>query len=398
MSPLRIVLVLLDPPLPFGKAMGRWYYALLKGLVERGHRVTALTSCATAEEADAARDLFPAREYDLHCHIHPQRHGGLRSKWQTLLRPYSYPFFPEFRRDLEEALADGFDVLHLEVLWSGWCGLAHASRSLLSVPYLFELDWSDRPVGSAGEGLRRLMTYRAEHKLLRSYPRIVAVSPRLRDSIRTIAPRADVRAIPFGMDLSLYPFREPEAASRPPTIGLIASFNWTPGLVAGHRLLERLWPEVKRRVPDARLFLAGVGAREVFRSHVGAADVRIEDRVEDVEAFFRGIDLMLYAPNRSSGMKFKTLESFAFGVPVVTTADGVEGIPAEDGIHAGIAEDDAGLIDRAVALLGDLGARQRLCVAARSLIEATCSPGLVLDQFETIYESIRGRVVESAAR
>jgi glycosyltransferase involved in cell wall biosynthesis len=52
------------------------------------------------------------------------------------------------------------------------------------------------------------------------------------------------------------------------------------------------------------------------------------------------MDVMLYAPNSGSGMKVKLMEAFALGTPIVTTSDGVEGILAEDGIHAGMCEDD----------------------------------------------------------
>src|SRR5437667_137359 len=41
MKHLRIVLVLSEPPLPFGHAVGRWFYVLLRGLVNRGHQVRA---------------------------------------------------------------------------------------------------------------------------------------------------------------------------------------------------------------------------------------------------------------------------------------------------------------------------------------------------------------------
>ena len=49
-------------------------------------------------------------------------------RWRTIRRPYSYMFGPELRRDLAAELARGFDVLHLEQLWSGWLGLGHAGE------------------------------------------------------------------------------------------------------------------------------------------------------------------------------------------------------------------------------------------------------------------------------
>ena len=103
MQPLRIALVLIEPPLPFGNAAARWFYVLLKGLVGRGHRVTAFAACSKPREIDDARRLFPAPAYDLRLYPFPER-GGPRAKWDTLRRPYSYMFGPDIRRDLEAEL------------------------------------------------------------------------------------------------------------------------------------------------------------------------------------------------------------------------------------------------------------------------------------------------------
>ncbi len=116
--------------------------------------------------------------------------------------------------------------------------------------------------------------------------------------------------------------------------------------------------------------------------------MRIDDHVADVPNYFRGIDLQLYAPNPSSGMKFKVLESFAFGVPVVTNAYGVEGLPARDGTHAGISDDNAGMIERTEALLRDPVRREGHRRAARVLLEEHCTPGPVMEAHEDLYQQI----------
>lgn len=385
----RILLVMQAPPLPFGTAaMGRWNYVLLRGLVERGYRVTAFAACTSQAEIDQTAAIFSSGEYDLRCYL-PDRREGLAAKWRTLRRPYSSQLSPELRRDLDIEISRGFDVLHLEVLWSGWATLLHAKRAVITVPFLYQIDQGDQAPGSFREKLLRQRTYRAERYLLRQYRHIVGVSPRLAAHIRDISPASEVHAIPFAMDLSLYPFASGSAhPERPPTIGLVAAFSWTPGYTAGIRLLQRLWPEIKRQVPEAKLQLKGIHARTAFRDYIGLPDVEIEDDVADVPAFFRGIDLQLYPPNPSSGMKFKVLESFAFGVPVVTNAAGVEGIPAEDGVHAGICEDDAGMIERTVALLRSAELRQRRRVAARALLEEHCNEERVLGEYEKIYTRI----------
>src|SRR3954464_11196838 len=98
MRPLRIVLVMMEAPLPFGNAAARWFYVLLKGLVERGHRVTALAACSKPAEIEQARGLFPAPAYDLRPFAFPKREG-LAAKWETLARPFSYMFGDDLRAD-----------------------------------------------------------------------------------------------------------------------------------------------------------------------------------------------------------------------------------------------------------------------------------------------------------
>ena len=131
---------------------------------------------------------------------------------------------------------------------------------------------------------------------------------------------------------------------------MIGSMNWYPSHSAAVRLLTRLWPEIKRRIPNARVQIVGWQARSALKEFLEMPDVTIEENVPDIRAYFERTGVMLYAPARGSGMKVKILESFGFGVPVVTTSEGVEGLPAVDGVHAGVCEDDAGLIDRAVEL------------------------------------------------
>jgi glycosyltransferase involved in cell wall biosynthesis len=392
----RIIIVLTDPPLPFGNASARWYYVLLRGLAGRGHAVTAFAVSHDAADAGRVAELFPSPAHDVRLYRPPKR-GGLRAKLESIRQPYSYLFGQDLRRDLRAELARGFDVLHLEQLWTGWLGLHHSSRALLHIHYLFRIDLAHRPQRSLYDRGLWAATLAAERRLLRSYPTISTLTPRLTDAVRRISPRSTVHTVPLGMDLALYSFEPPGEPSGPPTVALIGSFHWEPTLSAGVRLLTRLWPEIKRRVPAAQLQLVGRRARSALSGLAIGPDVSIFEDVPDTIPYFRSSDVLLYAPGPASGMKVKVMEAIALGAPVVTTADGVEGLPAEDGVHVGLAEDDAGLIDRTVALLLDPSLRARRAIAARALLEAHCGPGPTLDRLEEVYATL-GRPVETRGK
>lgn len=389
MTPLKVILVMIEPPLPFGNAAARWYYVLLKGLAERGHHAAAFAAVKSNADAEEASALFPAPEYRLRCYL-PERQGGLASKLSSFRRPHSYLFSAGLRRDLAAELASPYDVLHLEHQWSGWLGLRHTESALLNIHYLFQIDLAgERPVQPL-EKLRLARSMQAETHLVRRYPVVGALSTRLTDRVSLLSPAAETPIVAFGMDLTKYPF-EPRTGTDVPVVTLIGSFNWSPGHSAGVRLLERLWPSIRQRVPNARLNLVGRRARASFAKYDGVDGVAIHEDVPDTIPYFRQADLMLYAPRRGSGVKVKVLESFALGLPVVTTSEGVEGIPAVDGVHAGVADDDAGLIARTVALLGDPPARARLGRAARQVMEEHFAAAAALDRLEAIYRRILER-------
>src|SRR5688500_8802180 len=105
MKPLRIALVMIEPPLPFGNAAARWFYVLLRGLVERGHRVTAFAACSHDNEMHEAQRLFPSPDFDLRCFPLPP--GSLQGKFRSLVQPYSNFFSGELRANLREVMASG---------------------------------------------------------------------------------------------------------------------------------------------------------------------------------------------------------------------------------------------------------------------------------------------------
>jgi polysaccharide biosynthesis protein PslH len=387
MPPKRIVLVMIDPPLPFGSSAARWYYVLYKGLSARGHHVTAFASCAQEQDIEAARALFPGPEYDLRLYLVPER-AGLRAKLRTAARPFSFMFSDAFTGDLGAVLASGFDVLHLEQLWSGWLGRYDARKAVLSLHYLPHIDMSAARPNSIKDRLYRRLEVSTERKLIRSYRHFSVCTPRLGDQVRTLKTTADVTVIPFGLDFSGYPFVPDESRPGAPVVTLIGKMDWEPTRSAAIHLLETLWPAIHERVPEARLCIVGWGAREELSRFLTAPGVTIRENVAEIRPCFEAASVLLYAPVVGSGLKIKVLEAMALGVPVVTNSEGVEGLPAVDGVHAGIVDDDDGLIERTVALLRDQALQDRQRREARRMIETVCAAETALDAVEALHGRI----------
>jgi len=380
---------MIEPPIPFGNAAARWFYVLLCELVHRGHDVTAFVAGNQQCDLDRAAELFPSPKYDLRLFTFPNR-VGWRSKLESFRKPYSYMFSDAFKQELSNEIKKGVDVLHLEQLSAGWLGFEDSDRALLHIHFLYSIDLEDANLGWKSR-FHKFQMCRTERKLIRQYPTVSTLSDRLAGQIKAISPRKNVPIIPLGIDVENYPYISNEERTVEPVVSMIGSMTWYPSYSAAVRLITRLWPEIKKRVPSARLEIVGREARKQLNCYVSLPDVIIEENVPDILPYFRRAGVMLYAPSRGSGTKVKVQEGFCQGVPIVTTTEGVEGLPAKDGVHAGICDDDAGLVDRCVELLQSIVIQNRYRRAARELIESHCGIQPAIDALEVAYHEVLQR-------
>ena len=123
---MKIVVVSPAVPHPFGETAARGLYALVAGLLARGIRVSCLV--VTEEDAARVRDArarlatSPGAEHlELAVFAPTVRPVALRTL-RSLRRPFSETLHAEgLAAALERQAAAGWDVLHLDQLWSGWC-------------------------------------------------------------------------------------------------------------------------------------------------------------------------------------------------------------------------------------------------------------------------------------
>jgi len=272
----------------------------------------------------------------------------------------------------------------LEQLWSGWAGRGVA-RSLLNVHHLEVIDLEDSTPATWSERKAWWQMRRATRRLLADAQALRLFTPRLLEHVRTVNATARCWVVPFALDLDLYPM---EPLVEAPVVGLLGSMHWPPSRSAAERLLTRIWPLVRAKRPDAELVVAGWNARRALTRHAGLPGVTIEQDLASPRDFFSRVAVLTYTPGRASGMKVKVMESMAYGVPVVTTTEGVEGMTVEDGVQCRIADDDATLAAHVCALLDDVATRRRLREAARTYIAEQHTAGPVMTRMLDVYTEV----------
>ncbi|SFT33939.1 Glycosyltransferase involved in cell wall bisynthesis [Geodermatophilus amargosae] len=116
-------------------------------------------------------------------------------------------------------------------------------------------------------------------------------------------------------------------------------------------LLDEIWPAVRMRVPAARLTVAGADPTQRIRQAAEAQPgVELTGRVASLAPFYRRSTVAVVPVRLGAGVKLKTVVAMLWGVPVVATTVGSEGIDGPD-VFLSVTDEATALADAVVAVL-----------------------------------------------
>jgi hypothetical protein len=326
-------------PAEEGSAAGRILLALLDGLSEAGH--DARVSSFHAEPAPP--DLPASVEW-----VRVPPGHSLATHARALLNPRS----AVLRTDWTPRA----DAIPVAVEPYAAPLVTRSPRSVLLLHYLTRLDH---------RALRRfepadVQDRRAERRAIRRSRLVLAMSSR----VAAAAGQGDHHALP----VAIRPPTERVTPVDEPVAAVLANWHWPPNAYVLDRLL-RSWDAVRARVPGARLLLAGGGLGGVG----SISGVEVLGRVErSIDVLARAAVVPLPLPG-TSGPKVKVVEALGAGVPVLTTAAGVEGLHPSCGEGVTVTT-TATFEDDLVALLADAPRRAVLAGAAVDAISTHHTP------------------------
>lgn len=153
-----------------------------------------------------------------------------------------------------------------------------------------------------------------------------------------------------------YPFA-PEPSSIEPThhrlphVLFVGGFTYPPNREGMDWFLAEVWPLVEHRVPRAELHIVGDAGHATYGTGAGA--VHVHDRVGDLTPLLATASISVAPLLAGTGSRLKILESWAHGVPVVSTSIGASGLNAHPGENILIADTAHDFADAIAQLLDD---------------------------------------------
>src|SRR5262245_57367702 len=153
----------------------------------------------------------------------------------------------------------------------------------------------------------------------------LVVNEREEASVRRLAPRAPVRVLPNGIDVSQ--FKAPGAPSDHPVVVFCGVMNYAPNVQAARRIATSIWPLVSARRPDARLVLAGADPTSEVRGFAALPGVEVTGSLPDIRPVLWRSAVAAAPLVTARGIQNKVLEALAAGLPAVVSPIVAEGVP-----------------------------------------------------------------------
>lgn len=173
-----------------------------------------------------------------------------------------------------------------------------------------------------------------------------------------------------------------------PTVLFVGTFKWLPNIDAVEYIAQEIWPAVKAKIPDAKLWIVGHSPTETVKEFAKKPDVTVSSGIEDIRDAYGGAHVLL-APIRSGkGTKYKVLEAMATGTPVVTTSLGAEGLKLKSGKQVLIGNTTQELVNHTVKLLGDAKLQKSLAKQAKNFVSTHFDWKTISKDLDILYRQL----------
>ena len=211
-----------------------------------------------------------------------------------------------------------------------------------------------------------------ETRLARSCDQVWCVTAEDQTALAREAPSARFEIIP-----TIHALQD-RGNSFPARKGLvfIGNFLHRPNTDAIHYFMQEIYPLVREAIPEVTLFIVGDHALPELAAYA-SNDVTITGYVADVDPIFQNCRVFIAPLRFGSGIKGKIGQALSYGLPVVTTPVGAEGMNLQNGNEAIIADGAREFLAALISVYNDPALWQRLSDNGYSHVSRHFTPEVV---------------------
>ena len=224
--------------------------------------------------------------------------------------------------------------------------------------------WRDR--------INLLLLRRYEQRYCAKFSAIVVTTAEDQQQLQALSPGKPVVVIPNGVDLVQFPYRSSDPGGH--RLIFVGAMDSTHNIDAVRFFALDVMPKLRQRYPDITFSVVGARPTAEVLKLQECPGVLVTGRVESIATELHQATVCVVCLRTGFGIKNKTLEAMAAGVPVVGSDRGLEGLAVEsEGVplRALRANRVDEYIDAIVRLFEDGELRHQLSQRGRDLVETT---------------------------
>lgn len=220
----------------------------------------------------------------------------------------------------------------------------------------------------------------------RQYNRIVTLSSRDREILKGLLPGMEISAGKTGT--SLKQFYSPYQRIDTPSLLYIGSFIHYPNVEAILYFKERIWPLIKKRIPDATLTIVGSHPTPEVRALEADNSIEVTGFVEDVRPYLDKSAIFIAPMRKGYGMKGKILEALVRAKPVVSTTIGINGIEVTPAQHLLVADSPEDFSAKVSSFINDNDLRREIAISGQQAVKKKYNWETVAREMDAIYKDM----------
>lgn len=216
---------------------------------------------------------------------------------------------------------------------------------------------------------------RYEQRYQQQFSHVVVTTSDDQDALIQLCPNLDSSIVSNGVDLELFPYRSQDPGTQ--ELVFVGAMNSSHNIDAAKFFVTAVMPLLRERYPSIQLTIVGayptLAVKALADDHEG---VTVTGKVPSVTDYLHRAVICVVPLRAGFGIKNKTLEAMAAGVPVVGSDRGLEGLEVDGKnvpLRALRANQPNEYVSAISHLIDDPELRASLSINGRSLVEHTFS-------------------------